>query len=102
MSEYCKHEDKSQKLDYSLLDPECIDGMVRALMYGSGKYGRHNYRKGGPYLEYLSSALRHIMAWRMGEEFDQESGCHHLGHAMCNLSFLYSWYVKGIGNDDRK
>ena len=31
----------------------------------------------------------HMWAWKNGEQLDQESGIHHLAHAMCCLMFLY-------------
>jgi len=98
------HEDKSQKLDFTLLDPAGLEFMIRALDYGAReKYGRDNYKcaGGGPYLEYLGSALRHIMAWKEGEDLDPKSGISHLGHAMCNLAFLSRWVLRGEGIDDR-
>jgi hypothetical protein len=36
----------------------------------------------------MAALLRHINAWRRGEKCDDESGLHHLAHALCNVAFL--------------
>ena len=48
------------------------------------------------------SMMRHLTAWRMGEDFDEESGLHHMVHAgwACD-TLLHFHYVDG-GNDDRE
>jgi hypothetical protein len=37
---------------------------------------------------YYAAALRHLPAWRGGEELDPESGLTHLAHALANAAFL--------------
>ena len=53
-----------------------------AMLDGSCKYGRHNYRSIGVRSSvYYDAMLRHIMRWWEGEEVDKDSGCLHLAHA---------------------
>ena len=53
-----------------------------AMLDGSCKYGRHNYRSIGVRSSvYYDAMLRHIMRWWEGEEVDKDSGCQHLAHA---------------------
>lgn len=45
--------------------------------------------------------LRHLNSWNNGEDFDPESGNHHLDHACCMLAFLVAHTRRRIGKDDR-
>ena len=49
----------------------------------------------------INSLLRHINAFRAGEDFDKESGLLHLDHAMCNLVFLREFMRIYPQGDDR-
>lgn len=77
--------DKSQ---LSIVPSALIESVSRVMMYGTGKYNRDNWRKGLSYNETLDSCLRHLMAWKDGEDLDSESSLNHLAHAACNLGFL--------------
>jgi len=39
---------------------------------------------------YFAAALRHMMAWHLGQRLDDESGLPHLAHAVINLLFMIS------------
>ena len=86
----------SEKPDWSLLDLSTVEQMATVLTYGSVKYSRHNYDKVEPY-RYLAALLRHITRWQQGEKLDEESGLHHLAHAMCNIMFLL-WKERNKNN----
>lgn len=62
-----------------------------AFAYGERKYGPKNWTRGMPWRKLAGSALRHIYAWAWGEDFDPESGVHHLAHACCNLLMLLDY-----------
>jgi hypothetical protein len=68
----------------------------------SGKYPKFNWALGGPYSDHYASLLRHLAKWARGEDNDEESGQHHLHHAMCNLLFLTHYVESGRGEDDRR
>lgn len=80
--------DKKKPMWHLLWTP-AVKQLVDVLTYGAGKYEPDNWKKvSGLRNRYYSALMRHINAWWEGERNDQESGLHHLAHAMCNLMFL--------------
>ena len=78
------------KLEYGLLPPLALEETVKVLTFGAQKYERDNWQKvPDSKRRYFDALQRHVWAWKQGEQFDQESGIHHLAHAMCCLMFLY-------------
>lgn len=75
------------KPDWSLMNLDTIEGVVKVLTMGAKKYDRHNWVNVEPY-RYYSATLRHLTDYQRGNSIDEESGLHHLYHAMCNLYFL--------------
>jgi hypothetical protein len=93
--------DSAGKLGLHKIPSEMLEELARVMDYGDNKYAPGNWKKGANWLDFLGSALRHIFKWRQGEDVDPESGCLHLAHAICNLTFLL-WYSKHKrGHDDR-
>jgi hypothetical protein len=70
--------------------------MIEVLEYGANKYAPKNWQKGLDKSEILESLQRHVAKLFDGENIDQESGLHHIGHIMCNAMF-YSYFL-----DDNK
>lgn len=70
-----------------------------AMLDGSCKYGRHNYREIGVRSSvYYDAMLRHLMTWWEGDERAEDSGCHHLAHlAACAIILMDCPDI----NDDR-
>lgn len=63
--------------------------LARVMSQGSIKYEDGNWLRGGkPDAEYLDSHDRHMLAFANGEEYDPETGAHHLAHAVWNLLAL--------------
>ena len=78
------------KLEYGLLPPLALKEVVKVLTFGAQKYDRDNWQKvPDSKRRYFDALQRHTWAWKEGEQFDPESGIHHLAHAMCCLMFLY-------------
>jgi hypothetical protein len=77
------------KLRYELLPMAPVDAIVDVLTFGAAKYDDDNWRR-VPDAEnrYYAAAMRHLSAWRQGENIDPESGRSHLAHAACCLVFL--------------
>ncbi len=74
---------------WDLMPWESLAPVVQVLMHGAEKYGENNWRQQGLSEGRLfAAAMRHLLAWKLGEETDSESGLPHLGHAVCNLLFL--------------
>lgn len=90
------------KLEWHLLPFDALKGVVQVLMFGKQKYGEHNWEKGMGWLTVYNSLIRHVIAWRNGEDKDPESGEHHMSHVICNAVFLLWYSLNGKGKDDRK
>jgi len=90
------------KLQWSLLPFEALVGVVKVMMAGAKKYGVANWSRGMSWTICYDCAMRHLYAWRTGEDSDSESGESHLSHVICNMLFLIYYSLKGKGKDDRK
>ena len=89
------------KLDYSLVSKNTMDAVSIALMYGANKYKRFNYLAGFKYSRLLASLGRHLHQLQSGEDYDSESGLHHLAHIMANGQMLLDNLAQGTLADDR-
>lgn len=92
----------SGKLQWSLLDFESLEGLVRVLEYGAKKYSRNNWKKGMPVTQVSESLMRHLFAFLNGEDIDPESGCRHISHVMCNAMFIEYILREKPHYDDRE
>lgn len=82
-----KHDEG--KTDWDLLPWAAVEEVVQVLMHGEQKYGRDNWKHvPDAKRRYFNAAIRHLLAYRGGEERDSESGRTHLAHAVCCLLFL--------------
>lgn len=69
---------------------------------GIRKYGLTNWRQDPISASvYYNAALRHIMSWWDGQSIDEESGQHHLAHAVACLLIMLD--ARAVANliDDR-
>lgn len=89
------------KLRWSLLPWDAISAIVLVMTYGSEKYEERNWEKGMKYSRVFDALQRHLTAWWMDKQKDEESGCSHLWHAGCCLLFLIAYEIRGTGKDDR-
>lgn len=88
-----KHDGGKDRWDLLPLAP--VRAVVRVLTYGAKKYAPGAWKlvpEGRD--RYFSAALRHLTAWRDGEQLDVESGLPHLAHAACCVLFLM-----GLGDE---
>jgi hypothetical protein len=77
------------KVDYTLLPRDALTEEARVWMAGQEKYGKYNWTKlwGDNTPDVIgASMLRHLFAYLDGEEFDPETGLHHLGHLRANCA----------------
>lgn len=73
-----------------------------ALMEGSRKYGRHNYRESGAKASvYLDGAFRHLSSWWEGQDIDPDSGVNHITKAIASLIVVRDCMLRGNMEDDR-
>lgn len=90
------------KLQWSMVDFDSLEGLVRVLEYGAKKYSKGNWKKGMPVTQVTESLMRHLFAFLKGEDVDPESGCRHISHVMCNTMFLEYILREKPHYDDRK
>jgi hypothetical protein len=90
------------KLQWSMVDFDSLEGLVRVLEYGAVKYSKGNWKKGMPVTQVTESLMRHLFAFLRGEDVDPESGCRHISHVMCNTMFLEYILREKPHYDDRK
>jgi len=94
-----KNDQDKPPLD--LLTLEFLTGTAKALGFGAGKYGRHNFREGIDHSRLIAAALRHLNQYNAGTDEDAESGLSHLAHAAASLNMLM-WMVENRPElDDR-
>lgn len=86
LEEGTKYDDGKVPLD--LWSPDALECTANVLAFGANKYEAYNWAKGIKYSRVFSALLRHLWRWWRGERYDEETGIHHLGHAMCCLMFL--------------
>lgn len=89
------------KLKWSLVSYKALEPMVQVLMFGAQKYSSWNWSKGLKYTEICDSLQRHLNAFLAGEDNDQESKLHHVGHILCNAMFLSYMFLFRKDMDDR-
>lgn len=77
----------SLKANWSLVPKGVMAQVVDVLTFGAAKYSPDNWMYVDPE-KYYNALHRHVDAWRNGERLDQETGKHHLAHALCCLMFM--------------
>src|SRR6267378_1954560 len=91
-----------EKVSITKLPPVAVLHAAHAMMNGASKYGPYNWRdKKVVAAIYIDAALRHLLSWFEGEEIAQDSGVHHLGHAMACAAILLDAQSMGNLLDDR-
>lgn len=85
---------------YSMIPVGPLAEVARVYGFGAQKYERENWRKGYAWSLSIDALYRHIEKFRNGERLD-ESGLHHLAHAVFHLFTLMEYDSKGLGTDDR-
>lgn len=76
---------------WDLLPLQQVGHIVDVLTFGAKKYGPNTWQTVDNATErYFAALMRHLVAWRSGQIFDDESKLRHLAHALCCLIFL-SW-----------
>lgn len=90
------------KVAFSLLPLHLLAGTARVFMGGKLKYAPYNWAKGLDFASTFDCLLRHLIKWFfLGEDKDDETGEHHLDHAMANLLMLRH-YVETFKEGDNR
>lgn len=92
----------AEKVSITKLPPVAILHAAHAMMNGASKYGPYNWRDKKVVAGiYIDAAMRHLLSWFEGEELAEDSGVHHLGHAMACAAILLDALATGNLVDDR-
>ena len=83
---FAKHDFDKPRLE--LVPQSAIDAMGDILTFGAKKYSPNNWKKCEDPTRYEGALLRHIGAYRRGENLDPETGKPHLWHALTCVAFL--------------
>lgn len=90
------------KPQLQLLPPVFNEQVAGALSLGATKYGPWNWRDHQvEIMTYLGAMRRHIDRVLEGEDFDPESGAHHLGHVAAGCAIVLDAAQSGTLVDNR-
>ena len=88
------NKERKNKTLMSLILPEFILGIGKVLTFGATKYYPYSWKKvTNPIDTYIDALDRHILAFKTGNIYDDETKLHHLFHAATNLMFIW-WHSK--------
>jgi hypothetical protein len=97
-----KGEAGSKKAPMWLLPPVALEQTAWVHKLGNDKYGPFNWRVTGVCATtYVSAIMRHLNAWRDGEDLDPESGISHIAHIATSCNILMDAAACGTLQDDR-
>lgn len=88
------------KLRIDLLPVEWTWALADVMTRGSLKYEVRNWERGMAWSVMVGCTFRHLFKFLCGEQYDKETGCHHLGMAAWNVLALMSYDLRGIGTND--
>lgn len=90
MSEALRYNEDKPMLSYFMRSfPRMAEAIARVKEMGAIKYQDGNWRLGNkPDDEYWDSLFRHLNHIFQGEDYDKDTGCLHIGHAVWNLCAL--------------
>jgi hypothetical protein len=92
----------AKKLPLEVVPPSAVHALAEAFSDGAKKYGPYNWReKTISSSVYYGAALRHITAWWDGEDLAEDSGIHHLHHALACIAMVIDGMGVGKLNDNR-
>ena len=90
------------KTPLGLIPPFAMEQTAWVHKLGATKYGPYNWRETGVCTStYINAIMRHLNAWRDGENLDPESGISHLAHVAASCNILLDADHCGTLVDDR-
>jgi hypothetical protein len=90
------------KTPLALIPPYAMEQTAWVHKLGSEKYGPFNWRATGVCATtYVAAIMRHLNAWRDGEDLDPESGISHIAHVACSCNILLDAQNCDMLQDDR-
>ena len=90
------------KAPMHLIPPYALEQTAWVHKFGAERYGAYNWRKTGVCATtYVSAIMRHLNAWRDGEDLDPESCISHIAHIISSCNILLDAAHCGTLQDDR-
>ncbi|KKL87561.1 hypothetical protein LCGC14_1933480 [marine sediment metagenome] len=90
-----------EKLRYDLVPADALEQLAGVFTLGAGKYGDRNWEKGFAFTRVYAAMMRHLQAWYLGEDYDQDDGQHHLAAVAWGAFVLIHFQMNGPVMDDR-
>lgn len=91
-----------QKAQFRCVPESAFYVLAEAMKNGADKYGILNFRHTDTTVSiFIDKAIRHLMEFKMGVDYAEDSKVHHLGHAMADIAVLFDAVVFGNIIDDR-
>lgn len=88
MTRFVKDDRRDCKVRLELQPRVALAELGNVLTHGAAKYEPDNWRNCTDAQAYIGAIDRHLTAFVCGEQFDPDSGCHHLAALMANAAFL--------------
>lgn len=90
-----------KKIRYELIPHGALRQVARVYTFGAEKHGEGMWKREIKWSKQLGSIFRHIFAFAGGEDYDKESGLHHLAHAAARILLLLARADFQPETDDR-
>lgn len=88
------------KTRFGLLPAAWTRALAEVMTKGAEKYAPRNWERGMDPAIMIDCMMRHVDAYRRGERYDAETGCHHLAHAAWNILALMTYDIRGMVDSD--
>lgn len=96
-----KYDD--MKLRFDLVPFEAIEQLAAVLTFGALKYEPESWQEVPDAINrYRAALLRHYSAYVQGEDYDPDSGLHHVAHMMACIAFITTLEKKAGNIPDTK
>lgn len=90
----------SNKMRPTLLPMGSLEEVIKVLEFGAKKYAVDNWKTiPDAQKRYLDAMFRHMIAVANGKTADEESGLHHMAHAVC-CGLFYLHFICENNNDE--
>lgn len=97
--DHLRKDDGKSRMD--LIPPEMPEALGQLYRRGAEKYSPRGWEEGMNWGRCFASLLRHAWKWAKGEDYDEETGAHHMIAVIWNATALYIYHVRKKGTDDR-
>jgi len=94
--------EKGSKVErFDLIPAEALREVAKHYGVGAGKYAEWNWRRGYDWSLSLAALHRHLNAFQAGEDYDSETGSHHLAAVVFHCLTLITFEQEHPELDDR-